>query len=471
MIRSILLTALRASGTLLVWMLVLGVRPATAAAFDVPVTHATLQAAVAAAAISADLDNVITISASPVSTNNTVSIGAAFSGARRLTIRPAANLPRASVVNANPTVPIVDMTSAGFVTLQDLDILRNITNGDHLVVMNTCEEILIERCRIGSNWVTTGTPGWSNVFITYPTGIVMRNNLLFANTPGTFDNGISAGNFNDPANSLRLYNNVVADHKIYGIRIEAGIAGALVLLRNNVVANQASLAPEPFAYRTEVAAPPTVVASHNVAFAGAAFVLSGAGQDIAGLASSFLNFVKADVIPSFDTVDWAMTFDANPDFYRLLAGGPLHDDAGDYGMTVTTNGPDRAVLDDIEKDVRPGGVSPHSDRGADQLEPGTANTGVGAVPIRGTLLASVHANPSRFVSIAYATHAGGHLELSVVDLAGRVVHRAVRIVSAESRGRFDAPTAGRPGIHFYRLRLTQESGLVEEANGRVALIR
>ena len=352
---------------------------ASAASFDVANTPPTLQAAVAAAAISPDVDNVITISASPVLTSSTISRGAAFRAGRRLVIRPAAILPRASIVNDNPTVPIIEMVSAGYVTLQDLDILRNITNGDHIVVLNTSEEILIERCRIGSNWTTTGTPGWANVFILYPTGIVLRNNILFANTPGTFDHGINAGNFNDPLNSLRLYNNVVSDHKIYGIRIEAVAPGALVLLRNNVVANQADLAPEPSAYRTEVALGPTVVTSHNVAFASPLLVQSGVGQDVAGTGSQFLNFVKGDVVPSFVSVDWSMVFDANPDYYRLVDLGPLHDDAGDYGMTVTNLAPDFAVVDDIEKDFRPGGVTLHTDRGADQLEPGTGN----AVPSAG----------------------------------------------------------------------------------------
>ena len=110
-----------------------------ALSLDVPATHATLQAAVAAAAVSVDVDNEITISVSPVTTNLTVDIGAAFGPARRLVIRPADGLERASVVNGAPNEPIVTMTNAGHVTLQDLDLLRNVTNNAHLVTMLQCE--------------------------------------------------------------------------------------------------------------------------------------------------------------------------------------------------------------------------------------------------------------------------------------------------------------------------------------------
>jgi hypothetical protein len=212
------------------------------------------------------------------------------------------------------------------------------------------------------------------VKIRYPTEILLRNNIIFANAVGTFDYGIYAENFGDPKNSLRLYNNVVTDHKIYGIRIEAITAGSLVLLRNNVVVNDPGLVTEPFAFRTEVAGGPTVVTSHNVPFSSIGSIQSGGGQDLAGLGSFFLNFSKADAALSFVSTAWTMVFDANPDYYRLIDQGPLHDDAGDYGLTVTNTPPDIEVVDDIEKDVRPGGVTLHTDRGADQLEPGTGNT-------------------------------------------------------------------------------------------------
>ena len=348
--------------------------PAAAIAIDVPNDFLTLQAAVAAAALSADVDNVITISSSPVLTSSTVSIGAAFGPARQLVIKPAPNLTRASIVNDDPLAVIINMALAKNVTLEDLDILRNVTNGNSIVMISEGQDILIQRCRIGSNWTTTGTGGWSNVVMQYPTRVMLRNNIMFANATGTFDYGINVEVMADPDNAVRLYNNDVSDYNQYGIRV-SGVEG-LVLLRNNVVVNHQDLITEPFAYRTEVQNNVTVVTSHNVAFADPLKVQSVAGQDIAGMGSAFLNFAKADAPASFVTVDWIMAFDANPDHYRLVDLGPLHDDAGDYGMTVTNVFPDFEVVDDIEGDYRPGGVGPHTDRGADQLEPGTGPVSV-----------------------------------------------------------------------------------------------
>jgi hypothetical protein len=356
--------------------------PAAAVVLDVPDDHATLQAAVAAAALSPDVDNVITISNSPVLTSNTVNIGPEFGATRRLVIKPAANLTRASLVNDNPVVLIIEMLLASYVTLEDLDILRNVTNGKDLVAIDQCEEIVVQRCRIGSNWPATGTAGWSNVIMHYPTEVTLRNNVIFANATGTFDYGINVVQMSDPDNSIRLYNNDISDYSVYGIRVSAGIEGALVLLRNNVVVNHEDLVTEPFAYRTDVQNDVTVVTSHNVAFASVPNVQSGAGLDIAGTGSSFLNFAKGDAPASFVTVDWNMVFDANPDHYRLLNLGPLHDDPNDYGMTVTNVFPDIEVIDDIEGDYRPGGVTLHTDRGADQLEPGTE--GASGVPVMST---------------------------------------------------------------------------------------
>lgn len=442
---------------------------ATALSLDVPGTHPTLQQAVAAAALSPDVDNVITISVSPVTTSSSITLGAAFHAGRRLVIRPAANLPRASVANDNPVVPIFDFMSAGYVTLQDLDILRNVTNGHHIVSMFLSEHIVIERCRIGSHWVAAGTAGWANVFILYPTEITLRNNVMFANATGTFDHGINAGNFNDPANALRLYNNVVSDYGEYGIRIEAVAPNALVLLRNNVAANHVNLVPEPAAYRTEVGLGPQVVSSHNVAFASAALVQSGAGQDIAGTGANFLNFLKGDVAAAFVATDWDMVFDANKDHYRLVDLGPLHDDAGDYGMTVASLAPDIEVVDDIEQDYRPGGVTLHSDRGADQLEPGTGNTSAGPLA-PGRLEAAPLSNPARRFALHYAAPSAGRLELEVFDLAGRRLHRAERDIQSESSGRFDWAATGHAGLLFFRLRATAPGGPQEEVAGRVVLL-
>jgi len=432
---------------------------AKAAAFDVPITHATLQAAVSSAAASVDVDNVITISSSPVLTSATVTIGAAFGPTRRLVIRPAANLHRASIVNDNPVVLIISMSSASYVTLEDLDILRNVTNGQSLVMIEICEEILVQRCRIGSNWDASGTAGWSNVIISYPTEVMLKNNVIFANTTGTFDYGIYVSQMGDPDNAVRLYNNDVSDYSVYGIRIGASAPGALVLLRNNVVVNHEDLVVEPFAYRTDVVAGPIVVSSHNVAFASMPLVQSGLGQDIAGTGSSFLRFAKTDAPSSFVTVDWTMAFDANPNHYRLLDLGPLHDDMGDYGMTVTGAFPDIEVIDDIEKDYRPGGVILHSDRGADQLEPGTGETGIG--PSRSTRLAlTCYPNPfNPITTLSFAIEGREFVRLRIYDAAGRMIRALVdRATPAGTHevlwdGRDGLGNSAPSGVYFARLQV------------------
>lgn len=455
--------------------LVVADQAAFALSLDVPITHPTLQAAVAAAAASLDPDNVITISASPVVTNATIDIGNAFGPGRRLTIRPVAAMARASVVNGNPTVPIFNMMSAGNVTLQDLDILRNITNGHHLVMLSTCSDIVIERCRIGSNWPTPGLAGFANVYMLYPTNVTLRNNIVFAMHPGTFDEGIRAGNFNDPANALRLYNNVVADHRLYGIRIEAGVPGSLVLLRNNVVVNGVTLAPEPLAYRTEViGGGSTVVTSHNVAFASAGFIQGGPGAvDIAGFPTSLLTFARPLAAAAFVSLAWTMgpAYDVNPTFYDLVDGGPLHDDVGDYGLTVTNTSPDIAVLDDIDRELRPGGTAPHSDRGADQLEAGGISAVVVGPEAGGLLRGSARPGASGGVVVDFTTARGGTLELRLYDVQGRALGHAHRVVGAGASGTIEAAVrhGGGAGIVFYRLRLVGDSGDSPTVSGRIRL--
>ncbi len=429
---------------------------ARAASFDVPLTHATLQAAVAAAAVSPDVDNVITISTSPVMTNVEVAIGAQFGATRQLVIKPADGLDRASIANNNPTSVIVNMQSAKYVTLQDLDILRNITNGQDLVVIDLGENILIQRCRIGSHFPTTGTAGWSNIAMTYPTEIIVRNSVIFANATGTFDYGINVTQMNDQFNSIRLYNNDVSDYKVYGIRIAAVAPGALVLLRNNVVVNHEDVVPEPVAYRTEVNVGPIVVSSHNVAFATAAFVQTGPGQNVAGTASAFLNLAKPDAASSFVTMDWDMMFDVNPDHFRLVDLGPLHDAPGDYGTTVTNVFPDIEVIDDLEGEYRPGGAVLHTDRGADQLEPGIAPTAV-EPPGHGISLTS-YPNPfNPSTALSFVIPYGQHVDLSIYDSSGRLI-RALLDQALEPGphvaywdGKDDRGVGVASGVYFARL--------------------
>lgn len=466
----------RARRALALALLALAPSLARAAAFDVPLTHATLQAAVAAAGASADLDNVITISASPVLTNATVDFGNAFGPARRLVVRPADGLERASVANGNPTVPMVRFLNSGHVTLRRLDLLRNVTNGNHLVTIETSSDITIEGCRIGTNIPSTGLPGFANVHMAYPTNILLRNNVLFARAAGTFDVALDAMSFNDPANALRLYNNVFADYRLYGVRVDAVVAGPLVLLRNNVAANNPTLVPEPVAYRTQVAVGgPTVVSSHNTAFASAGNVQTGPGgtQDLAGLAASFLAEPLANLPGSFVTTAWTLApaWDANDDFFRLVDGGPLHAAPVDHGVNVVSGGFDLAVVDDWERDVRPSGSPAHTDRGADQIEPvvrlGAELPGASAV-----LRARPLANPATVLALRFESARAGELTLEVFDVAGRRLQASRQTVARESHGVLAAEgTSGQQGLLFWRLRLEAADGNAEQVSGRALIGR
>ena len=120
-----------------------------------------------------------------------------------------------------------------------------------------------------------------------------------------------------------------------------------------------------------------VESSHNVAFFdGAGNEEGGGGISILGIGNSDLQLGRADVDPSFETYTWTRLpdpnwWDPNTDFFRL-AGGELHNEDEDWGQNVDDGSPhtrDKAVHDDIEKDVRPGQPHSHTDRGADQAPP------------------------------------------------------------------------------------------------------
>src|SRR5262249_54242116 len=90
---------------------------------------------------------------SPVHTTE-VLIGPPFTNARRILIRPDAVLARATVVGDAVTQDIFHFTSGGQnggATLQDLDIVREVTNNHHLIELDYgFTDLLVERCRIGS---------------------------------------------------------------------------------------------------------------------------------------------------------------------------------------------------------------------------------------------------------------------------------------------------------------------------------
>lgn len=449
-----------------------------------------LQAAVDSAAASATVDDVISITSSPISTIEQVLFGATFGPDNQLVVRPdpAAGLERSTVLSLNPHQPIVYMLGAavpptsGYVTLQDLDLVRApVGNDNHLVVINAYHATL-ERCRIGYEGTLPGTAGWSNVRITYPRDVTIRNCICFSLLPGTFQRGIFASSL-DAYSTVRLYNNVVADHSLAGIRVEdGGVPGNLVLLRNNVVSCHPELDPDPVGYGSGVLVTP-IVASHNVAFAAPgdeevflpAGSMSIAGFPDAALDPTFLSFVRPLVAAAFFEWVWDPTppADENVDFFRLFPGPPLHDDFGDFGATVADGAPDPgdlAVTDDIEGDPRPSEVPPHTDRGADQIA--LLPSGVGAVSAPDPLL-SVRSeqNPSDHVVLRFEARAAGRLTFELFDLAGRRLHSGERSVRTGETGclPYDGTTSSQ--VLFYRVTLETESGARAKAAGRLVMVR
>ena len=336
----------------------------------------TLHQAMDESAESDDVDNLINIVTSPINISAEVELDNSFNANRKLTIRPRPGMRRATIASTGFQCIFI-AGGAGHVTFQDLDIVRNITNKNDLVVLSGCNNITIERCRIGSISQSAGSQCWSNLRITRPTDIVVRNSIFFAYRPGTFDYGIRAEIGIGEAASLLLYNNVVADYKEFGIHVKSLAGDGFLLLRNNVVANHSGADPEPVAYYSHVDDGMTVVTSHGVAFAsvGQVETVSDGCQSISGesLGVHFLRRARAQVDAAFVEHTWVIipAWDPNLDFFRLVRLGPLHNRPAHAGQNIQQNGAphkrDVAVTDDIEKDPRPAGIPLHTDRGADQI--------------------------------------------------------------------------------------------------------
>ncbi len=474
--------------------------PARAEDFFVPsIATPTIQDAVDDAALNAEPENSIHLGAPALFEN--VSIGGEFHSGHRLTIRPdgAAGLARATVVAAAFDLPVFSLAGAigsdqGYVTLQDLDILRTGSgSSSHLVTVTGMTGVIIERCRVGLNWTTPGPNGFSNLRIAYPTRVVVRNCIFFSLFTGNFDHGIHVINMSDPDNSILLYNNLVADYRLSGIRVDDGAAvpSAIVLLRNNIAVNHMALVPEPVGYRSEVD-DATIVSSHNVVFAtpGNEESLAAGAGSIGAPDSHALRFLKPDVVGCFTTANWTLAppWNANPAFFRLNPAGPLHQDAGDHGLTVDTDGApnvnDIANVLDIHREGRPGGVpTVHTDRGPDQVDPAAA-TGIesaalgGGEPAGEGLRVAPERNPSREIALEYTSPRAGTLPLELFELSGRRLAATSRDVSAGERGSWragrEANRAGgaaiTPGIVFYRAVLRTPEGLTVEAVGKAAAI-
>jgi hypothetical protein len=307
---------------------------------------------------------------------------------------------------------------------------------------------------------------------------VIRNCLLFSRLFGNFAKGIYADGFTDPNNSLFLYNNDVADYYTYGIHINATMAGVTLVLRNNVVLNHPGAAVEPTAYRSGVGPDVTLVTDANTAFATAASVESftAAGMaSIAGPAPGRLRLDRPQVGACFVTWTWNATppWHPNPSFYRLADLGPLHQDGNVHGITVGAGDPDPndiAVVDDIERDVRPGGNPLHTDRGADQVEDGALTAAPQPAPATPGLQVAPGSNPARG-SVAFRADAAGRLLCELFDLAGRRVWREERRVAAGEEGAVIWPPRQASGVILYRLTLTADDGSQRRATGKVVLAR
>ncbi|NOT33521.1 MAG: right-handed parallel beta-helix repeat-containing protein [Candidatus Eisenbacteria bacterium] len=446
-----------------------GANPAAAGTYVVPsAQYPSLQSAVGAAAASADAQNEIHVGGAPLFTSAVVTITNAFHENHRLVIRPVPGMNRAFIASQNGSERIFDVQGATNVRFQDLDIVRFSTNDNDLMFLDGCTDVLIERCRIGSIWTSVGSAGpWGNIVIRYPINVVIRNCMVFSHRFGNFDYGITAS-LGDDSNSLKLYNNDIADHSQYGVEISAHIPGELLVLRNNLVMNHRDAAIEPVAFHSAVGNVVTVQSSHNVAFAAAGNVETIDGDlDISGLGGATFKRISRDrVDDSFVKFDWDVLAGWNPnanrDFYRLLSDGELHDHTSDYGLT------DAAIPDDWERQPRPTGApTQHTDRGADQV---VSNVGVeSAVTSRSGLWAAPRLNPTSAVAIRFESESPGRLELEVFDLGGRRMHRESRDVAAGASGLFEWAGPGRGQVLQYRLRLAG-SGAPVTRTGRVVVL-
>lgn len=392
------------------------------AIFKVP-GNLTLHAAVAAAAASHDAENVIDIGPAVVHLNTAIELDNAFNSSRKLTIRRDPALPpprRGTIISSNPGTMILAAGGAAYVRLQDLDFLRNVTNNQDLVVLSNCADFIVERCRIGSIWTTPGSEGWSNLRISSPTNVIVRNTILFALHRNTFDYGARIQFGTGFGHSLLLYNNVVADHEEYGIHATGPAGDAILLLRNNVVINHQDANPEPVACYSGVDAHMTVVTSHNVVFAGVGQVetIVFGAQSVSGeAAASFLRFARAQAAGSFVERAWDRNPIENPNvnLFRLQNGGPLHNGPGDAGQTVGDHVPhvrDVKVADDIEKDARPGGIPLHTDRGADQIRTDDLLVNLGSLTLTPPVVAGCRPCQGRITLTVAAPGAGADIALT-----------------------------------------------------------
>ena len=431
----------------------------------------------------------IFITQSPIHSASEILIGAPFTPVRRLLIRPASTLGRATIVGDDASHAIVRFTGggqSGGASFEDLDLVREVTNNHHLIELTYAfTDITFERCRIGSidTGFPGGDPGWNVVEMSNPVNVLFRNCLLFSYQPGTFERGIHVSDFATDVGSLFLYNNDVANYSVYGIQItDLPPHAATLVLRNNVVANSQEFPAtgEPTAFRSEVTEPGAlVISSGNAAFASAPHVESFVGAAKSLIGTDLDLFPRdalgdpADPTKAFKQRVWdpVQGYDANPVFFHLWPSGALHDGPEDVGTTVTNGAPDaldKAVGDDIDFDPRPSGADPgHTDRGADQVE--HDNTGVDGSASRVLLAVAPTRNPASDLELRFRAATAGRLRAEVYDLAGRRIASIERPVVAGEIGEVRLP--GPQGVLQYRLELVPAVGEGAVVHGRAVVMR
>ena len=368
----------RAARQILTWLpatLILSWTASATEFFVGPGHYATIQEAVDAAADPANLDadNFVSIQWPLVSTVAAIVVGDDFNEDRRLVIRPDPAQPglrRVTVAALHGFAPILLLTTAGSATVQDLDLIRHVTNFEDLVRLDRCTNVVIQRCRIGSDWSTAGLASAANLRIIQPKHNAIRNCLCFSAVAGHFERGISVEMASAMDRSVLLDNNVVADYDGDGIYLQAD-GDCYAVLRNNVMANRVTISPEPDAIHSLVTPLVIVDSSHNTAFATAAHVEEQDGA-LAIQGDDLLRFEPIRVGEAFHKFEWvtAPDWDPNLNFFRLMDGGLLRRDATDEGTRVAAGYPgerDEAVTDDWERDARPDNDDERTDRGADQI--------------------------------------------------------------------------------------------------------
>jgi hypothetical protein len=370
--------------SLLSVILIFAIAPRCPAADFYADDQESLEKAIDDAAGSADTENFINLGRLSIGVTDAIVIDAGFGPDRRLTIRPRPGLAsRAQIRSINGAAPVVNLSRVGHVTLQDLDLLRTTYNRSNILHLTDVTNVVVERCRAGSVSSSGGQAGTANIGIFRPVQVVVRNTICFAYAPGTFDRGILVNEATASQAGLWLYNNLVADHRRFGIDITASGDSTLVL-RNNVVVNHpTAVTPEPAAYRSMVDSFTRVISSHNVAFASpvlAKIEQRDWDQDIANADQpDFFQRDRPSAALALHQTRWATQPAANPNWslFRLRDDGPLHQGGSVRGFAFEEDEIDPldiAFADDIERDARPsdhGGLS-HFDRGPDQWRPLTA---------------------------------------------------------------------------------------------------